>query len=282
MRASPCVFLALPILVSWFPNSFLLPERLPKRIDRSRSESMNWNVDSVVTELQKRGSKRGREGMARFAIRSRNLLGVSVAGIRKLAKRIGRNHALAVALWKTKIHEARILSAFIAEPARVTPALMDRWARDFDNWAVCDTLCFHLFDKTSHAWNKVDQWSDVCRSGLDREFVRRAAFALLASLALHDKNAPDAPFLERLPLIERAATDERNFVKKGVSWALRGIGHRNRVLNTAALNLARRLSTSENAAARWIGKDALRDMTRPAVLYRLDRRSEFRTPRSPR
>lgn len=238
---------------------------------------MDWNVNSAVGELRKRGSKRGREGMARFALPSENALGVSVPDVRALAKRIGRDHPLALALWKTNMHEARMLTAFVADPARLTPAQMDRWCRDFDSWGICDALCFHLFDKTPHAWSKVERWSDD-----RREFVRRAAFALLASLALHDKNAPDAPFLECLLLIERAATDDRNFVKKGVSWALRGIGHRNRALNTAALDLARRLSTSENSAARWIGKDALRDITRPAMLRRLDARSDRRAQGSPR
>ena len=243
---------------------------------------MDCNVDSTTAELRKRGSKRAREGMARFALPSENALGVSVPDIRALAKRIGPNHSLALALWETNIYEARMLTAFVAEPERVTGAQMDRWCRDFDTWGICDALCFHLFDRTPHAWSKVEQWSDVCQSGSDREFVRRAAFALLASLAIHDKNAPDAPFVEWLPLIERGATDDRNFVKKAVSWALRGIGKRNRALNTAALNLARRLSTSENSAARWIGKDALRDITRPAVLRRLHARSELRTQPSPR
>jgi 3-methyladenine DNA glycosylase AlkD len=225
---------------------------------------MKADVDSVVAELKKRGSKRGREGMARYAIVAENAFGVSVADIRALGKRLGRNHALALALWKTNIYEARMLAAFVSEPARVTPALMNRWARDFDNWAICDTLCFHLFDRTPHAWVKVAEWGND-----RREFVKRAGFALLASVALHDKTAPDKPFLKSLPLIEQAATDERNFVKKGVSWALRGIGRRNRALNEAAVEVARRLSQSPESAARWIGKDALKELTSPAVRQRL-------------
>jgi 3-methyladenine DNA glycosylase AlkD len=154
-----------------------------------------------------------------------------------------------------------MLTAFIAEPARVTPSQMDRWCRDFDNWAICDTLCFHLFDRTPHAFTRVEQWSDR-----RAEFEKRAAFALLASLAGHDKTAGDEPFLATLPLIERAATDGRNFVKKGVSWALRGIGERNRTLNVAAVEVAQRLAVSSDAAARWIGKDALREITSPKGL----------------
>jgi 3-methyladenine DNA glycosylase AlkD len=138
---------------------------------------------------------------------------------------------------------------------------MDRWCRDFDNWGICDTLCFHLFDRTPHAWNKVVRWSDQ-----PGEFVKRAAFALLASLAGHDKSAADEAFLATLPLIERAATDERNFVKKGVSWALRRIGRRNAALNAASVTLARRLAASPQTAARWVGKDALRDITSAAVM----------------
>jgi 3-methyladenine DNA glycosylase AlkD len=141
---------------------------------------------------------------------------------------------------------------------------MDRWCRDFDNWAICDTTCFHLFDRTPHAWRKVEQWARR-----RDEFVRRAAFALLASLALHDKRAADEPFVRCLPLIERAAGDERNFVRKGVSWALRSIGRRNLGLNTAAVALALRLSASGEPAARWVGKDALRDLTRNATKRRV-------------
>jgi 3-methyladenine DNA glycosylase AlkD len=162
-----------------------------------------------------------------------------------------------------------MLTAFIAEPARVTPSQMDRWCRDFDNWAICDTLCFHLFDRTPHAFAKVEQWSDR-----RAEFEKRAAFALLASVAGHDKTAGDEPFLATLPLIERAATDQRNFVKKGVSWALRHIGGRSRTLNVAAVELAQRLAASTDAGARWIGKDALREITSSKVLRRLDDRTQ--------
>lgn len=202
--------------------------------------------------------------MARFGIVAPKVFGVSVTDLRKMARSLGRNHDLAIALWKTGWHEARMLTPFVDEPARVTAAQMDRWARDFDNWAICDGVCFHLFDKTPHAWTKIRRWSTD-----DREFVRRAAFALIASIALHDKQAPDAPFVRSLPLIERAATDERNFVKKGVSWALRGVGHRNARLHAAAIQVAERLATSKDASTRWVGKDALRDLTRPAVRRRV-------------
>ncbi len=195
--------------------------------------------------------------MARYAIPSDHALGVPVGKIRDLGKRLGRNHELAQALWETGIYEARMLAAFVDEPALVTPAQMDRWCRDFDNWAICDTLCFHLFDKTRPAFRKVGQWAK-----LKGEFQERAGFALLASLALHDKKADTALFAERMPLIERAASDKRNFVKKGVSWALRGIGLRRPELRAAAVQVATRLAASEDAAERWVGKDALRDLGR--------------------
>lgn len=149
-----------------------------------------------------------------------------------------------------------MLAAFVANPREVAPAEMDRWAKDFENWAITDTTCFHLFDKSPHAWAKIRQWSSA-----KPEFERRAAFALLASVALHDRKSADAPFVKALPLIARAASDERNFVKKGVSWALRGIGHR-KGARVAALALARKLAASEDRTERWIGRDALRDLTR--------------------
>jgi len=184
--------------------------------------------------------------------------------IQQLGKRLGKDHELAGQLWETGWYEARMLAAFVDEPERVTAAQMDRWARDFDNWAVCDHLCFHLFDRTPHAWGRIEAWSSR-----HEEFVKRAAFALLASVALHDKRAPDAPFMRSLHLIEAAATDERNFVKKGVSWGLRSVGRRNQALNEAAVDLARRLAESTEAAPRWVGKDTLRDITRPMVQRRL-------------
>lgn len=227
--------------------------------------ALDAKVEDALSALRKMSSRRTREGMSRFGIPSDNALGVSVADIRKLAKQLGPDHELAKALWHTRVYEARMLTAFIAEPARVTPAQMDRWCRDFDSWAICDTLCFHLFDRTAHAFAKVRQWSDR-----RAEFEKRAAFALLASVAGHDKTTGDEPFVAALPLIERATTDERNFVKKGVSWALRRIGGRSHALNVAAVEVAKRLAASSDAAARWVGKDALREITDVKVLRRLD------------
>lgn len=225
-------------------------------------------VASVLAQLERRGSRRNREGMARYGIVAEKVFGVSVGALRTLAKQLGRDHELALALWDSGWYEARMLTAFVDEPARVTPAQMDRWCRDFDNWAICDALCFHLFDKTPHAFGKVAQWAKR-----KAELEKRAAFALLAALAAHDKAAADEAFLRSLPLVERAAIDPRNFVKKGVSWALRGIGHRNAALHAAAVELARRLAASPDATARWVGKDTLRDVMRPLVLRKVAKRA---------
>ena len=217
-------------------------------------------VAEALAWLERKGTKKNRDGMARYGIVAPKAFGVSVAEIRQLAKRLGRDHELAVALWETGWYEARMLTAFVDEPDRVTAAQMDRWAKEFDNWAITDALCFHLFDRTPHAWRKVEQWS----ASRD-EFVKRAAFALLASLALHDKRGPDESYLASLRLVEAGASDDRNFVKKGVSWALRAIGRRSPSLNAASVALARRLVASDDAGARWVGRDALRELTSPKV-----------------
>ena len=205
--------------------------------------------------------------MARYGLPSDKAFGVPVGVMQKLAKRLGRNHGLAVALWDTGWYEARMLASFLDEPERVTPAQMERWCRDFDNWGVCDTVCFHLFDRSPHAWGKIEPWSRR-----RDEFQRRAAFALLACLAGHDKSADDEKFAECLPLIEKAASDERNFVKKGVSWALRGIGRRSPDLHSVAVALAERLAASPETAPRWVGKDVLRDLTSPVVTRKMTAR----------
>jgi len=226
---------------------------------------MAERVRDSLAWLERHGSKAYREAMlTRYGITAPRSYGVKVGMIQQLAKRLGKDHDLAEALWKTGWYEARMLSSYVDDPALVTSGQMDRWARDFDNWGICDTVCFVLFDKTPHAWRKVDQWSKR-----REEFVKRAAFALIASLALHDKASGDKPFLRSLKVIERGATDPRNFVKKGVSWGLRVLGRRNQVLNTAAIKVSRRLAESEEPAARSTGKEALRELTGPIVRRKL-------------
>ncbi len=229
---------------------------------------LDAEAEAVVAELKRMGTKKTLDGMARYGLPSDHAFGVTVSDLQKLAKQLGRSHELAVALWDTGWYEARMLAAYVDEPARVTHAQMDRWCRDFDNWGICDTVCFVLFDRTPHAWRKVEQWSR--RS---EEFVKRAAFALLWGLTVHDKQADDDAFVRCLPLVECAATDERHYVKKAVNMALRAIGKRNPALNAAAVAVARRLAASPDAAPRWAGKDALRELTSLAVTKRLAARA---------
>ena len=225
------------------------------------------NAADLVAELERHADPQAAESMKRYGIATADrVLGMSVGTIRAIAKPHRKHHDLALQLWETHIYEARMLAVFVDDPLQVTPAQMDHWCRGFDNWATCDTACFDLFDKTPHAFDAIDRWAS-----LNGEFGRRASFALLASVALHAKTLPDEPFLARLPLIETAATDSRNFVKKGVSWALRGIGHRNLALNQAGIALAERLAVSSLISARWIGKDALADLRNPKLQAKLAR-----------
>ena len=224
-------------------------------------------LEEALASLRAHQTQRDLDNYARFGIAATDPLGVSMANIQKVAKSLGRDHALAAALWETNIYEARLLTAYVDDPAQVTPAQMDRWCRDFDNWGVCDTLCFSLFDRTPHAWTKVEQWAKK-----HAEFEKRAAFALLASLAVHDKQTPDARFLECLPLIERGASDDRHLVRKGVSWALRTTGRRNDALHRASLEVAHRLAASADPSDRWVGKDAVRELSNAVVARQLERK----------
>lgn len=203
--------------------------------------------------------------MARFGINPDRALGVRIPDLRRLAKEFGKDHALALALWRTEVHEARILASMVDEPQRVTERQMESWVRGIDSWDVCDQVCGNLFDRAALASEKTVEWM-----GREEEFVKRAGFALAAWRAVHDRGAPDSEFVQLLPLIEREAHDPRNFVKKAVSWALRQIGKRNRSLNRSAVAAARRLARrTDSTPARWVGKDALRELTSDAVQGRL-------------
>ena len=224
--------------------------------------------DEALAWLKRSGTRRDVLGLARYGIVAQRAFGVPMNKLLAIKKRIGKDRALAAALWKSGWYEARLLAAMVDDPKQVTRRQMDAWAREFDNWGVCDTVCWHLFDYTPFAFEKARVWS---RS--PREFVKRAGFALMAGPAGPNKTANAAQFLALLPLVEKGARDERNFVKKGVSWALRRIGGRSRALHEASLALSRRLAASEHASARWVGKDALRDLSRPLVRARAARRS---------
>jgi len=242
--------------------------KAPKSAKAAKQLVVEHDVAQVIAALKKRSSKQTRDGMARYAIPSDKAFGVPVGVIRQLAKSLGTSHALAAALWKSGHYEARMLATFVDDAALVTPQQMERWCKDFDNWAICDTACFALFDRTPHAFKKVQQWAKS-----PREFVKRAAFALLASLTVHDKQAADAAFERCLPLVEKAALDERNFVKKSVNWALRSVGKRSAALNRAAIQVAERLADRPEAPPRWVGKDALRELKSAPVQKRLAARA---------
>lgn len=220
-------------------------------------ETIETRVQSALDWLRRHSTKATRDGMARYAIPSDNAYGVAVKDIKALGKTLGRDQELAVALWDTGVYEARMLVSFVGDPERLTAAQMDRWCKQFDTWAYCDSLSFNLFDRSPHAWTMVKKWSSR-----KPEFEKRTAFALLWSLCLHDKTAPDERFLEGLQLIEREASDDRNFVKKAVNMALRATGRRNRAVKAAAVAVAKRLAGSKDATERWVGKDALRELTR--------------------
>jgi len=214
---------------------------------------------------------RSREGMARFGIHVDNALGgISTPILKKLAREIGKDHRLARDLWKSGLHEARHLAAMVDDPAQVTEAQMERWAKDFDSWDAVDCSCLYLFVNTPYAHRKALEWSRR-----KEEFVKRAAFTLMAVLAVHDKEAADAKFLRFLPIIKRESTDDRNFVKKAANWALRQIGKRNQALNEVAIQAAREIRLIDSRSSRWIAADALRELASDAVQKRLRR-----TPRT--
>ena len=238
---------------------------------------MPTTVAEILSYLESKGSPRNVAGMARYGIVSIRAYGAPSAVITDLARSLGKNHGLARDLWRTGVFDARILAAFVEEPGRVTEGQMERWVLDFDNWAICDGVCLHLFDKTPHASAKAITWS-----ARQEEFVRRAGLVLMAVLAVHDKKAPDDVFLKFLGIIKTRSTDERNFVKKAVNWALRQIGKRNLALNRAAIGAAKDIARRDSPAARWIARDGLRELESAAVQRRLRAKSKARTPVSAR
>jgi 3-methyladenine DNA glycosylase AlkD len=230
-----------------------------------------WTKAAVLRELKSLADPRVRAKMEYFVVRVANAHGISAPVLHTLAKRIGKSHALALALWATGIHEARILATLIGESERVSAAEMERWVRDFDSWDVVDAACCYLYVHAKPAWSKTAAWSRR-----PEEFVKRAAFSLMAYLSYKDKAAPDARFVRCLRVIEREAYDERNFVRKAVNWALRNIGKRNIRLNREAIRAAERIRRQGSRSARWIAADALRELKSPSVQARLQRKASAR------
>jgi 3-methyladenine DNA glycosylase AlkD len=224
------------------------------------------NFDEIVDRLKAHSSVAAVEGMARFGINPKNTLGVSIPIIRSMAKEVGRDHRLAQQLWASGIHEARILAPMIDDPPQVTATQMESWVKDFDSWDVCDQCCSNLFDKTTVAHQKALEWS-----ARKDEFVKRAGFVLMACLAVHDKEASNSQFERFLPVVVRESTDERNFVKKAVDWALRQIGKRNLSLNRLALKTAKQVQKKNSRSARWIASDAIKELTSISVQKKLQK-----------
>jgi 3-methyladenine DNA glycosylase AlkD len=222
------------------------------------------SVKNVLDELQSKAKPDQLAGMAKYGMTVERRLGVSVPDMRKLAKELGRDHRLALGLWRTGIAEARIVAGMVADPAKLTEGQMEEWVKDIDSWDVCDQVCMNLFEKSQLAWKKIIDWSER-----EEEFVKRTAFSLIACLAWHDKKASDEKFVELLPVIMREAADERNFVKKAVNWALRNMGKRNVHLNEAAISTAKEIQRLDSKAARWIAADAIRELESDAVQSRL-------------
>ena len=224
------------------------------------------SVKDVLDKLQSKAQPEQLKGMAKYGMTVERRLGVSVPDMRKLAKELGRDHKLALDLWRTGIAEPRIVAGMVGDPAKLTEEQMEEWVKGINSWDVCDQVCMNLFEKSQLAWKKIIDWSER-----EEEFVKRTAFSLIACLAWHDKKASDEKFIELLPIVMREATDERNFVKKAVNWALRNIGKRNLNLNEAAINTAKEIQRLDSKAARWIAADAIRELESEAIQSRLER-----------
>jgi 3-methyladenine DNA glycosylase AlkD len=222
------------------------------------------NYREIIHHIKSLHNPEAVKGMARFGINPKNTYGVSIPHLRSLAKQVGKNHQLALKLWSSGIHEARILACLIDDPKEVTEGQMEKWVKDFDSWDICDQCCSNLFDKTNFSYKKALQWAQR-----DKEFVKRAGFVMMAALTVHDKKAHDKAFMQFFPLIMRGAEDERNFVKKAVNWALRQIGKRSHTLNEKTIALAKKIQRMNSKSSRWIASDALRELTSEAVQKRL-------------
>jgi 3-methyladenine DNA glycosylase AlkD len=221
------------------------------------------DYEEIIKKLQSLANPENVKGMARYGINPKNNLGISIYQLRPLAKEIGRSHPLALELWSSKIHDARLLACFIDDPKKVTTDQMDAWAEDFDSWDICDQACTNLFDRSPLAYEKVYRWADH-----EKEFVKRAAFSIIAGLAVHDKTATDKKFEDFLPIILKQSVDERNYVKKAVNWALRNIGKRNLHLNKRAIETAKAIQKINSKSAKWIAADAIRELTSDKIKRR--------------
>jgi 3-methyladenine DNA glycosylase AlkD len=226
-------------------------------------------TDQVLADLEALGDPVFKAGLSKFAINPATALGIRLPVLRHYARAYRRNHQLALDLWETKVHEARLMAVFIADPKQATEALLEKWVSDFNSWDICDQACGGLFDKTPYAWDKAREWA-----AREPEFEKRAGFALMAYLAIHDKRARDEQFLAFFPYIKAGSDDDRNFVKKAVNWAIRQIGKRNLVLHAAVMALTREIQVQGSKSGRWIAADALRELESQKVLDGLQKKKE--------
>jgi 3-methyladenine DNA glycosylase AlkD len=230
---------------------------------------LDAHLNQILAILHSMADPSQLAGMARFGMAPEGRLGIPIPELRRLARGIPRDHSLAAKLWASGLQEARILASMVDEPDKVSDAQMDAWVMDFNSWDVCDQVCNNLFVYTTFAWQVVEPWAER-----EEEFVRRAAFTLIACLAWHDKSDGDSRFTALFPLIRRHAGDPRNFVKKAINWALRNIGKRSLALNRDAVDFCEDLARLDDRTARWIAKDALRELTSEKVQTRLHARKQ--------
>lgn len=221
-------------------------------------------TELIISEMKKHFKPENVEGMERYGIVAKKAFGLSAPFIQAMAKRIGKNHDLAIELWKTEIYDCRTLALFISDPKLLTKQQMDEWCADFDNWAICDGACLHLFRKSVYAKEMAMKWYKD-----KREFVKRAGFVMMATAAVHNKETSDSEFIEILNLLEQNSDDDRNGVRKAVNWALRQIGKRSISLNKAAIATAERIKLQNTKSARWIAADALRELRNEKIIARL-------------
>ena len=229
------------------------------------------NYEEVMKKLKSLSNPEAVKGMARYGINPENNLGVSIYKLRPIAKKIGKDHNLALNLWASGIHDARLLACFVDDPSKVTGEQMNSWTKDFDSWDICDQACTSLFDLTPLAWQKIFEWAER-----EEEFIKRGAFSLIAGLSVHDKKANDKRFEQFTQLIKKHSTDERNYVKKAVNWALRNIGKRNLTLNKQMIKLAEEILKIDSKTARWIAKDALRELASEKIQKRLKKKEKMK------
>ena len=230
-----------------------------------KENTSDWmHVDEIIKELKENADPKDKEKIARFGINPEKALGVRIPVLRKLAKKLGKDHEFAQQLWDTDIHETRILASMIDGPKLVTEKQMDDWVADFNSWDICDQCCGNLFDKTEFVHKKIFEWVKD-----EREFIRRAGFVLIATSSVHNKKWEDKDFERYFPLIEKYSDDERNFVKKAVNWALRQIGKRNKSLNKKCISLAKKIQKKDSKSAKWIANDAIRELENPKIQKKL-------------